>query len=190
MYRPPKGRHILLNNYLENIFKNLKTEILLLGDMNVDLLNPNDDNKVKYLLLFKKYCLRQYTDDITRPNTHGGTYIHKVVSNSEFVKKTGVYAQPRTHHLQLANSPTRPPRPVNPPSLQTAPRACQQPPRPALSGKKHKLLGEYHVTIRCYVQRFLSDTSFADFADDFNKLEPFSKYKACRLSNLIIMVLL
>ena len=42
MYRPTKGKHILLHNYPENILKNLNAEIWLLGDMNVDFLNRDD----------------------------------------------------------------------------------------------------------------------------------------------------
>ena len=90
MYRPPKGKHIVFQDYLENILKNLKTEIWILGDINVDFLNRDDENRAKYLRIFKKYGLRQYIEEITRPNTHGGTCIDWIVSNSDFVRSAGV----------------------------------------------------------------------------------------------------
>ena len=90
IYRPPKGNHPQLINYFENTLKNVNTEIWILGDMNVDFLNREDENRIKYLRLFKKYGLRQYIDTITRPSAHGGTCIDWIISNSEFVRSTGV----------------------------------------------------------------------------------------------------
>ena len=99
MYRPPKGKHLHFYKYLENFLKNLNTEIWILGDINVDFLNRVDENRFKYLRLFKKHGLRQYIESITRPNTHGGTCIDWIVSNSEFVKQTGVYDDFISDHL-------------------------------------------------------------------------------------------
>ena len=53
-------------NYLENVLKKLKAEIWILGDINVDYLNRTDENRTKYLCVFKKFGLRQYIENITR----------------------------------------------------------------------------------------------------------------------------
>ena len=90
MYRPPKGKHIIFNNQLENVFKNVKSELWILGDINVDFLNRADENRIKYLRLFKKYGLQQHIDGITRPNMRGGTCIDWIITNSDFVKLAGI----------------------------------------------------------------------------------------------------
>ena len=99
MYRPPKGKHTLFNIYLENMLKNLKTEIWILGDINVNYLCRTDENRSQYLRLFKKYGLHQYINEITRPNTKGGTCIDWVISNSVFVKDTGITEDFISDHL-------------------------------------------------------------------------------------------
>ena len=101
MYRPPKGEHPIFNKYLENALRNLKTEIWILDDINVDYLNRADENRNKYLRLFKRYGLRQYIDNITRPNTRGGTCIDWVVTNSAFVKHAGVTNDFISDHLTI-----------------------------------------------------------------------------------------
>ena len=101
MYRPPKGKHALFLKYLENILKNLKSEIWILGDINIDYLNRTDDNRTRFLRLFKRFGLRQYIDSITRPNTRGGTCLDWIISNSDFVKIAGVTNDLISDHLTI-----------------------------------------------------------------------------------------
>ena len=68
IYRPPRGKHPSFIKFLEHVFKTSKSEIWILGDFNVDYLNRGDAFRQKYIDLFKKYCLKQYIDSITRPN--------------------------------------------------------------------------------------------------------------------------
>ena len=49
VYRPPKGKPTVFSTYLENILKNLKTEIWIVGDMNINYLNRMDENRNQYL---------------------------------------------------------------------------------------------------------------------------------------------
>ena len=80
VYGPPKGKHDLFIKYFEKIVKDLNTEIWILGDFNVDYLNRTDENRAKLLRLFKKFGLHQYIDNITRPNTLGGTCLDWIIT--------------------------------------------------------------------------------------------------------------
>ena len=90
IYRPPRGKHILFVKFLEYILKKTKSEIWIMGDFNVDYLNRGDTNRQRYIDLFKKYGMKQYIENITRPNNRGGTCIDWVISNTDFMSAFGV----------------------------------------------------------------------------------------------------
>ena len=70
VYRPPRGNVKIAVDRLHEILSNrelFKKEIWLLGDFNVDYLDRNQPNLIKFNELFKKFGCIQLISDITRP---------------------------------------------------------------------------------------------------------------------------
>ena len=70
---------------------NNNPEIWILGDVNVYYLARGNDDRLKYIRLFKTMGLHQLISKFTRPNKRGGTCIYWIVTNSMYIKQAGTY---------------------------------------------------------------------------------------------------
>ena len=101
LYKPPTGNVIKVCDFLKSLYTNLKHEIWLLGDFNVDFLNQTSDSRLKFINIFRTYGLKQLIDKYTRPNKHGGTCIDWLVTDSDYVCKYGVCDVFISDHLPI-----------------------------------------------------------------------------------------
>ena len=93
IYRPPQGNIDKFNQVLEEFFNKLdlrKFEILLMGDMNIDLLDKNNEAGKKLVNLIKPYGLCQFIKEPTRYSTNKNSLLDIFVTNSNFIYKSGV----------------------------------------------------------------------------------------------------
>ena len=93
VYKPPTGKINECIKFLKTITSNpkyVKREIWILGDFNIDMLKRDDTNVVMIQNFAKKTGLSQMINTITRPNRNGGTCIDLIMTNSPFVKTSGV----------------------------------------------------------------------------------------------------
>ena len=101
IYKPPTGKNVECIDFMKNIYKNTRREIWLLGDFNVDFLDRNSDQRLKYINAFKVIGIKQLVSTITRPNHRGGTCIDWIATNSEFVNASGVLDILISDHLPV-----------------------------------------------------------------------------------------
>ena len=59
-----------------------------MGDFNINFLDPNQPNLNKFTELFKKFAIKQYITDITRPGRHTNSCINWIVTNSSFISES------------------------------------------------------------------------------------------------------
>ena len=93
VHKRPKGRlyklYKLLNNLVNN-FQAKKCEIWILGDFKTDFLKRDNVNVVQTYRFRTKLGLKQVIDQVTRPNRKGGSCIDWRVTDSAFVRESGV----------------------------------------------------------------------------------------------------
>ena len=93
IYRPPNGNVKKCIDKLTEILsrrENLKKEIWLLGDFNVDYLKRDDQKQKKFVNFFKLLGLSQLISKITRPSTSGGSCLDWIVTNCRFIMESYV----------------------------------------------------------------------------------------------------
>ena len=87
LYRPPTGNNKSCKDFLKGIINNNNAEICILGDYNVDYLDRTNDERMKYIGIFKTLGVRQLISRFTRPNKRGSTCIDWIVTNCNYVKE-------------------------------------------------------------------------------------------------------
>ena len=90
VYRPPNGKLKPCIDYLKNVIMNCRSEIWIIGDINVDFLDRANVQRTKFQTLFTTFGLKQLIHGITRPSKKSGTCIDWIVTNSIYIKKCGV----------------------------------------------------------------------------------------------------
>ena len=93
IYKPPKGKIENCITFLKDIFlrvENRSKEIWILGDLNIDYLKRDCPKTVLINNFLKTFGLKQLLNEITRPNSTGGTCIDYIITNSSFVEISGV----------------------------------------------------------------------------------------------------
>ena len=87
VYRPPSGNLEIALNLIEskliNIHGQNPGDIVILGDMNVDMLAKNDPKTVKYKSFIKSVNLSQLIDRPTRYGVHKASLIDHCLTNRE-----------------------------------------------------------------------------------------------------------
>ena len=92
MYRPPNGDLAKAILYLEECLQTLnmaKTEVFLLGDMNVNYKNKSTPNFKKFNFFAKSNGLTQHISTTTRNTDKTKSLIDLALSNSKFIKSAG-----------------------------------------------------------------------------------------------------
>ena len=98
MYRPPTGDLSKAFNHLENNLRSFnlsKTNIFILDDINVDYKNKKSPAYKKLHFFAKSNGLTQCIDTTTRVTEKSKTLIDLVLTNSKFIKSSGVL----DHHI-------------------------------------------------------------------------------------------
>ena len=81
--------------------ENRSKEIWIFGDLNVDYLKRDCRKTVLLNNFLKSFGLRQLINEITRPNKSGGTCIDYIITNSIYVKRSGVKNDLLADHYML-----------------------------------------------------------------------------------------
>ena len=93
IYRPPQGSATDCIDLLENILTNIiayKIEVILMGDLNLDLLD-NNIKSAKYLLsTLKQLGLRQLIKEPTRYSQNKDSCLDLCFTNSDIIARSGV----------------------------------------------------------------------------------------------------
>ena len=93
VYKPPKGKIDELYKFMTDIvnrFQSKKYEIWILGDFNTDFLKRDEINIIRTFRFLKKLGLKQLIDAVTRPNKKNGSCIDWIITDSYFVKDSGI----------------------------------------------------------------------------------------------------
>ena len=93
VYRPPQGNVDKFIQVLDNYFSELdlsKFEIFLMGDMNIDLLDKNNEAGKKLLNLIKPYGFCQLIKEPTRYSSDKNSLLDIFITNSNYIQKSGV----------------------------------------------------------------------------------------------------
>ena len=93
VYKPPKGKIDVLYKFMTDIvnrFQGKKYEIWILGDFNTDFLKRDEINIIRTFRFLKKLGLKQLIDAVTRPNKKNGSCIDWIITDSYFVKDSGI----------------------------------------------------------------------------------------------------
>ena len=90
LYRSPSGKIKPCIEFLKTVFLSCKSEIWLMGDFNVDFLDRAGTSRANFQSLFSNYGLKQVMLSVTRPTNKSGSCIDWIVTNSPFVKTSGV----------------------------------------------------------------------------------------------------
>ena len=88
IYRPPCGKIVSCINVLAELLsrnENSNKEIWFLGDFNIDYLDRVNQNVNRFNILFKKYGMRQYVIEPTRPGKYKNLSLDWLITNSGFV---------------------------------------------------------------------------------------------------------
>ena len=101
IYKPPIGKIDETVDFLRNMYNDIRREIWSLGDFNVDFLDRTNENRLKFLNVFKAAGIRQLITNVTRPSLRGGTCIDWIITNSDFVRATGVLDIVISDHLPV-----------------------------------------------------------------------------------------
>ena len=93
LYRPPQGNiencTQVLENALDDIYMN-RTEVYLMGDFNIDLLDKKNPATKKLIDLTKPYGLRQLIKHPTRCSNDKNSILDLIFTNSDFIYDNGV----------------------------------------------------------------------------------------------------
>ena len=90
VYRPPRGNIASCINCLSKLLsrnENSKKELWFLGDFNLDYLDRTNPNVNKFNIVFKKFGMRQYVVEPTRPGRYKNSCIDWLITNSRFVSE-------------------------------------------------------------------------------------------------------
>ena len=93
VYKPPTGKIENCISFIRQILSDRiysEREIWILGEYNTDLLKRNDPNVIQLQSFSKKLGLSQKINEITRPNKRGSSCIDLIMTNSPFIKTSGV----------------------------------------------------------------------------------------------------
>ena len=102
LYKLLTGKIEKVCNFLKGLYTNLRREIWLLGDFNVDYMDRANESRTKFIDVFRTLGLRQIINIYTRPNdTNGGTCIDWILANCDYVSHAGVYDVFRSDHLPV-----------------------------------------------------------------------------------------
>ena len=104
IYRPPQGSFAKFVDYLSdtisNIKRNANSELYILGDFNVDMLDKTSQNSKDLLRNMKFFgCLPQI-NVITRQSTHSSC-IDQIFTNSDLISESGVINLNTSDHLAV-----------------------------------------------------------------------------------------
>ena len=92
MYRPPKGDLQKAISYLDNCLKSVnlgKSNVFMLGDMNVNFKNKKSPNFKKLNFLAQWNGLTQYINTTTRNTDKTNSLLDIALSNSKFINSSG-----------------------------------------------------------------------------------------------------
>ena len=103
VYRPPAGNmdsfsDIMFNRILPQI--NANAPVLLFGDFNFDILNPNETD-ADVIQNFSSLSFHPLITDVTRPKDNGGNCIDHIWSNNSFSSVSGLFDILVTDHLPI-----------------------------------------------------------------------------------------
>ena len=93
IYRPPQGNIDTFIQVLDNVFNEIdlsNTELYLMGDMNIDMLDKQCESHRKFSTLIKSNGLCQLIKTPTRYSTTKNSLIDICATNSNFIQKSGV----------------------------------------------------------------------------------------------------
>ena len=93
VYRPPQGSVDAFIQALDNIFNEIdatKFEIYIIGDINIDMSDKQNESQRKFVNFFKPLGLCQIIKSPTRFSTTKNSILDVCVTNSDFIKKSGV----------------------------------------------------------------------------------------------------
>ena len=92
LYRPPRGNPIEFNNKLHQmIFDNNSTKTIILGDLNLNLLNLNDSHTVDLLNNMQSLSYRPLINKPTRSTMNSATCIDHIWTNNSSNHISGVF---------------------------------------------------------------------------------------------------
>ena len=93
IYRPPQGSIDGFTHVLDNIFTEIdlsKVELYLIGDMNVDMIDKQNEAYRKLIELTKPIGLRQLIKQPTRYSNARDSILDICFTNCDFIQKSGV----------------------------------------------------------------------------------------------------
>ena len=92
LYRPPNGNLTKAISYLENCIQTFnlsKTEVILMGDLNVNYVNKGSPSYKKFNFFAKSMGLTQHISTTTRNTDKSKSLIDLALSNSKFIQSSG-----------------------------------------------------------------------------------------------------
>ena len=98
LYRPPNGNLIKVISYLEKCLESInmdKTDLFLLGDLNVDFQNKSSPNHKKINFFIQSNGLTQLVNTTTRNTNKSQTLLDVILSNSKVISHAGTL----NHHI-------------------------------------------------------------------------------------------
>ena len=88
-YRPPSGDYKLFNKNIFDSFSNSiikdNTDIFIMGDMNIDMLDKSSLAKKELEITMNKLCLRNINKEYTRHSNFKNSCIDLIFSNSDYI---------------------------------------------------------------------------------------------------------
>ena len=93
LYRPPQGNIANCLESLENNLSNIdlhKIEVILMGDLNIDLLDMQNNSAKEIINLMKQLGLRQLIKEPTRYSPNKDSCLDLFFTNSDIIAKSGV----------------------------------------------------------------------------------------------------
>ena len=92
LYRPPNSNLVKTISYLEKCIQSLnlsKTEVILLGDLNVNYVNKSSPSYKKFNFFAKSMGLIQHISTTTRNTDKSKSLIDLALTNSKFIQSSG-----------------------------------------------------------------------------------------------------
>ena len=93
LYRPPQGTATNCINMLESVLSNIdlhKIEVILMGDLNLDILDKNNKSGKEIVNILKQLGLRQLIKEPTRYSYNKNSCLDLFFTNSDIIARSGV----------------------------------------------------------------------------------------------------
>ena len=104
-YRPPSGDYknfcnIIRDSIVNSNIKN-NTDIFIMGDMNIDILDTKSIAKKELDLTMKKLCLKNINKEYTRQSQYKNSCIDLIFSNSDYILNNGLLDWNISDHMGI-----------------------------------------------------------------------------------------